>query len=322
MKYYAGIDLGGTNIVVGIVDENYNIVAKADTRTNAPRSAEEICKDMAATYEQAVINSGVDKSDICWIGIGAPGVINKELGEVELAENLGFVNAPVQKIMESLVDKPVFLDNDANAAAYGEYVAGAGVGTTNMMAITIGTGVGGGIIINGEIFSGSYYGGAEIGHMVIREGGRRCSCGRPGCMEAYCSANGLKTTTREIMLQHKDSLMWQMCEGDIENVSAKTPFRAAEQGDAAAQMVLDDYFDAFACGVANIINFLQPEIICVGGGVSKEGEKLLAPIRERVMDVVMSRHSKQTTKLVTAKLGNDAGVIGAAFLGAKSQYRG
>jgi len=190
------------------------------------------------------------------------------------------------------------------------------------MAITIGTGVGGGIIIDGKIVGGSYYGGAEIGHMVIRQGGRKCSCGRSGCMEAYCSATGLKVTTREAMLQNKDSLMWQMCEGDIENVSAKTPFRAAEQGDETAQAVLNDYFDAFACGVANIINFLQPEIICVGGGVSKEGEKLLAPIRERVMGVVMSRHSKQNTKLVTAKLGNDAGVIGAAFLGEKSQNRG
>ena len=318
MAYYVGIDLGGTNLVAGVVDEHCRILAKAETKTRAPRPAEEICADMAAVYRQAVAAAGLAEGAIDWIGVGSPGVIDKAAGQVELAANLGFQGAPVRQLLQALTGKPVYVDNDANAAAYGEFLAGVGRGADSLVMITIGTGIGGGIILGGKIWSGFRYGGAELGHMVIRAGGRRCTCGREGCMEAYCSATGLIQTTREAMEGAPDSLLWQIG-GDLDGVSGRTAFQAADRGDAAAQAVLERYIDDFACGVANVINLLQPEVIAIGGGISREGERLVGPIRERALRVVMSRHSPQNTRILPAALGNDAGIIGAAFLGREGQ---
>ena len=318
MAYSVGIDLGGTNIVAGVVDEHCQILAKAETKTRAPRPAEEICADMAAVYRQAVAAAGLAEGAIDWIGVGSPGVIDKAAGQVELAANLGFQGAPVRQLLQALTGKPVYVDNDANAAAYGEFLAGVGRDADSLVMITIGTGIGGGIILGGKIWSGFRYGGAELGHMVIRAGGRRCTCGREGCMEAYCSATGLIQTTREAMEGAPDSLLWQLC-GGLDRVSGRTAFQAADRGDAAAQAVLERYIDDFACGVANVINLLQPEVIAIGGGISREGERLVGPIRERALRVVMSRHSPQNTRVLPAALGNDAGIIGAAFLGREGQ---
>ncbi len=318
MAYYVGIDLGGTNIVAGVVDEGCQILAKAETKTRAPRPAEEVCADMAAVYRQALAAAGLAEGEIAWIGVGSPGVIDKAAGRVELAANLGFQGAPVRQLLQALTGKPVYLDNDANAAAYGEFLAGVGRDAASLVMITIGTGIGGGIILDGKIWSGFRYGGAELGHMVIRSGGRPCTCGRVGCMEAYCSATGLIQTTREAMEKSPDSLLWQVS-GGLDGVSGRTAFRAADQGDAAAQAVLERYIDDFACGVANVINLLQPEVIAIGGGISREGERLVGPIRERALKVVMSRHSPQNTRILPAALGNDAGIIGAAFLGREGQ---
>ena len=313
--YYVGIDLGGTNIAVGVCNEQYEIIATASAKTNCPRPAEEICADMVKVTEEAVAKAGLTMDQIASIGIGAPGAINPETKTVEFANNLGFKFAPIGEIMERLTGKEIYIENDANAAAYGEAVAGAAKGTRNSVTITLGTGVGGGVIIDGKVFSGFNHFGTELGHTVIVRGGRHCSCGRDGCWEAYASASALIYQTKIAMVDHPESVMWALVDNDINRVSGRTAFDAMRKGDEAGTQVVDQYIGYVACGVANMINIFQPEVLCIGGGISREGERLLAPIRKEVEETTYGRYSTNQPKIVAAQLGNDAGIIGAAFLG-------
>jgi len=315
MKYYIGIDLGGTNIVAGVVDEQYNILAKASTKTNCPRPDREIARDMAKMAIQAVENAKLTMEQIEWIGIGTPGIANSRDGIIEYSNNLGFVNTPMVKYIQEDIDKPVFVENDANAAAYGEFVAGAAKGANNAVCITLGTGVGGGIIIDGKIYAGSNFAGAEIGHTVISVDGPQCTCGRKGCFEVFSSATGLIRMTKESMAKNPDSSMHKLVAERSGKVSARIAFDAMRMGDAAAKAVVDDYIKYLAAGITNTINTFQPDILCIGGGVCNEGDALLLPMKELVAKEVYTRNSKQNTQIVIAKLGNDAGIIGAAFLG-------
>lgn len=314
MKHYIGIDLGGTNIKAGIVNENYEIVTKATTKTMLPRPAEEICADMAKVSLEAMQQAGLTLDDIESIGIGTPGTANSETGIIEYSNNLGFLNLPVVEIMQKHINKPIYVENDANAAAYGEFVAGAAKGANDAVCITLGTGVGGGIIINGKIYSGFNFAGAEIGHTVIDPNGPECTCGRKGCFEVFSSATGLVRMTKEAMLEDKSSVMWQMNEEDGK-VSARTAFNAMRAGDRAGKAVVDKYIKYLACGITNTINIFQPDILCIGGGVCNEGDPLLLPLKELVAKEVYTKNSAKNTEIVIAKLGNDAGIIGAAFLG-------
>ena len=315
MKYYVGIDLGGTNIVAGVVDEQYNILAKASTKTNCPRPDREIAKDMAKMAIQAVENAKLTMDQIEWVGIGTPGIANSRDGVIEYSNNLGFVNTPMVKYIQEDIDKPVFVENDANAAAYGEFVAGAAKGANNAVCITLGTGVGGGIVIDGKIYAGSNFAGAEIGHTVISVDGPQCTCGRKGCFEVFSSATGLIRMTKESMAQNPDSSMHKLVAERGGKVSARIAFDAMRLGDAAAKAVVDDCIKYLAAGITNTINIFQPDILCIGGGVCNEGDALLLPVKELVAKEVYTRNSKQNTEIVIAKLGNDAGIIGAAFLG-------
>lgn len=315
MKYYIGIDLGGTNIVAGVVDEQYNILAKASTKTNCPRPDREIARDMAKMAIQAVENAKLTMEQIEWIGIGTPGIANSRDGIIEYSNNLGFVNTPMVKYIQEDIDKPVFVENDANAAAYGEFVAGAAKGANNAVCITLGTGVGGGIIIDGKIYAGSNFAGAEIGHTVISVDGPQCTCGRKGCFEVFSSATGLIRMTKESMAKNPDSSMHKLVAERSGKVSARIAFDAMRMGDAVAKAVVDDYIKYLAAGITNTINTFQPDILCIGGGVCNEGDALLLPVKELVAKEVYTRNSKQNAQIVIAKLGNDAGIIGAAFLG-------
>ena len=315
MKYYVGIDLGGTNIVAGVVDEQYNILAKASTKTNCPRPDREIAKDMAKMAIQAVENAKLTMDQIEWVGIGTPGIANSRDGVIEYSNNLGFVNTPMVKYIQEDIDKPVFVENDANAAAYGEFVAGAAKGANNAVCIPLGTGVGGGIVIDGKIYAGSNFAGAEIGHTVISVDGPQCTCGRKGCFEVFSSATGLIRMTKESMAQNPDSSMHKLVAERGGKVSARIAFDAMRLGDAAAKAVVDDFIKYLAAGITNTINIFQPDILCIGGGVCNEGDALLLPVKELVAKEVYTRNSKQNTEIVIAKLGNDAGIIGAAFLG-------
>lgn len=314
MKYYIGIDLGGTNIVAGVVDEEYNIITKASTKTNCPRPEKEIADDMARMALEAVKNANLTIDQIEWIGVGTPGIANSETGIIEYSNNLGFKNTPMVKYIQETIDKPVFIENDANAAAYGEFVAGAAKGAKNAVCITLGTGVGGGIIIDGKIYSGSNFAGAEIGHTVIEVDGAQCSCGRKGCFEAYSSATGLIRMTKEAIAEHPDCIMAQS-EKEKGKVTARTSFDCMRAGDKYAKAVVDKYIKYLAAGITNTINIFQPDILCIGGGVCNEGDPLLLPMKELVAKEVYTRNSPKNTEIVIAKLGNDAGIIGAAFLG-------
>ena len=312
--YKLGIDLGGTNIVAGVVDEDYKILATAKRKTNLPRPAEEIVADLAAVTFEAIESAGLTPDDIDGYGIGCPGSIDNKTGAVSYSNNLGFYDLPLGELLCKKTGKKFFVENDATAAAYGEYIAGAGRGCNNFVAITLGTGVGGGIIVNGQIYSGSNGAGAEIGHMVIQIGGEACTCGRHGCFETYASATALIMQTKHAMIRYPNSLMWKLCDGDIEKTSGKTAFKAKEMGDIAAAMVVDQYIRYLAVGISNVVNIFQPDMICIGGGISREGEKLTAPLNAIVDGENYGRNIEPKTIIKTADLGNDAGIIGAAYL--------
>lgn len=314
--YRLGIDLGGTNIVAGVVDKNYKIVAKAECKTAVPRPEEEICDSMAMVAQKAVEKAKISMNDIKSVGIGVPGAVNPKTGIIEYSANLFFHNWSIVKMMEQRLDKKIFIENDANAAAYGEYLAGAAKGAKNAVIITLGTGVGAGIIIDGKIYSGSNFAGAEMGHMVIVKDGKECACGRRGCWEAYASATGLISLTKEAILKEKPdySYMLKLCNGDINKVNGITAFKAMREGDELGKQVVDTYISYLACGLINAINIFQPDVLCIGGGISNEGEKLLAPLRTIIERERYTKHNDKQTLLCTCTLGNDAGIIGAAFL--------
>ncbi len=312
--YSIGVDLGGTNIVAGVVDENYRILSIAKCKTNSPRSADAILEDIARLSRQAIKKAGLSMNQAAFIGIGSPGTCNTDTGMVEYANNLGFINVPVCEIMHEKLGLPVYIENDANAAALGEAKAGAAKGANSCVCITLGTGVGGGIIIDGKIYGGFNFSGAEVGHIVIEQNGEPCTCGRNGCWEAYASATALVRQTKKAMQENPDSQMWKIA-GSLDSVNGLTAFDAMRAGDAAGTAVVDQYIAYVACGVTNMVNIFQPEILCIGGGVSKEGETLLAPLRKHVEAERYSRYSEKQTKICVATLGNDAGIIGAACLG-------
>ncbi len=314
--YRLGIDLGGTNIVAGVVDENYEIVAKASCKTAVPRPESEICDSMAEVALKAVAKAKLTMDDIESIGIGVPGAVNPKTGVIEYSANLFFHNWEVVKMMEERLKTKVLIENDANAAALGEYLAGSAKGAKNAVAITLGTGVGGGIIINGKIYSGSNFAGAELGHMVIVKDGKECACGRHGCWETYASATGLINLTKQKILSEKleFSYMLKLCDGDINKVSGRTAFDAMRDGDPTAKAVVEEYIGYLACGLVNIINIFQPDVLCIGGGISNEGENLLAPLRTVVENERYTKHNDKQTVICKCTLGNDAGIIGAAYL--------
>ena len=311
--YRVGIDLGGTNIVAGVVNDRHEIVAFAKCKTACPRPSEEIVADMARMTREAVKKAGITMDEVKGVGVGSPGVCNKDTGVVERAANLGFENLPICAMLSEMLGKKVYIENDANAAALGEFIAGAAKDVDSCVCITLGTGVGGGVIIDGKVFSGSNFAGTELGHTVIEVDGEPCSCGRHGCWEAYASATGLIRQTRRAMEEHRDSKMWDIA-GSLDKVDGRTPFEAMRAGDAAGKAVVDRYIYYIAVGLINMINIFQPEILCVGGGICKEGETLLAPLRKYIEAEQFSKYSEKKTKLCVAALGNDAGIIGAAGL--------
>ena len=310
-----GIDLGGTNIVAAVVNDEYEMVGKSKTPTATPRSAEEIFDDIAKVCKEAMAQAGVTIKDIFSVGIGTPGTVNKE-GVIEFANNLGFVNVPAKEMLiERLGIENVYVDNDANCAALGEAQAGSGHGAKDFIAVTLGTGVGSGVIINGKIVAGVNNAGGECGHSVIVVDGEPCTCGRKGCWEAYASATALINQTKAAMEKYPDSVMHELVEANGGKVDGRTAFDAMRRGDIAGIKVVDAYIKYVACGLINLVNIFQPETICVGGGICNEGETLLRPLRRYIDSERYSVYSKIQSKIVKAELGNDAGIIGAALLG-------
>lgn len=312
--YRIGIDLGGTNIAAGLVTEDGTLVKKISVPTNSNENAKAITEKMAKVSLELIAARGIEENDVSSIGIGFPGAVDAEKGICVLTPNLPFENTDVRSIFRNLTKIPVRLNNDANCAALGEVIAGAAKKSGIAIAVTLGTGVGGGIVINGEIFCGFNFAGGELGHMVTHKNGRKCNCGRKGCFETYASATALINDTKEAAKANPDSAIWDICGGDIDKINGKTVFDAMQAGDAAAKNVFENYIDELALGIINYINIFQPEVIILGGGIANQKENLLKPLREKVFKESYGAEFLPRTRIECAVLGNDAGIIGAAML--------
>jgi glucokinase len=318
--YTIGIDLGGTSIKAGLCDDALNIIDKESAPTLSHRSGEEIVADMAELAKNLIVRNKLTIDNIKYVGIATPGIANNKLGMVEYANNLPFKNFPMADLFKKYLPiNTVYIANDANAAALGEALVGAAKGSKSSIMVTLGTGVGAGIILDGKIFSGSLNdAGAELGHTVICAGGRQCSCGRRGCWEAYSSATALiditKAKMKELKIKGIPSLLFD-CADREGKVSARTAFNAKYRGDRYGEAIVEDYINNLAIGVTNLVNTFQPEIICIGGGVSGEKEKLIDPLAIIVASEQYTRNNEKKTQIKVATLGNDAGIVGAAGLG-------
>lgn len=308
--YYIGVDLGGTNIAVGLVDETGKILDSMSTPTLSPRSYKEIVADMARLIKEIINNAGLSVNDIESIGIGSPGSVDDDRGMIIYANNLDFDHAPIAEEMRKHIDLPVHIENDANAAAFGEYVVN-GKGAKNVIFVTLGTGIGGGIIINGKLYKGANGAAGELGHCVLVEGGLPCTCGMNGCWEQYASVTALISQTKAAIEKNPDSLMVKISE-ERGVVNGRTAFEAAKKGDKAAEEVVSQYAQYIAAGTVSMINIFQPEKLIIGGGISREGDYLLNPVREFCNAKSYKTDGKKTI-IEAATLFNDAGIIGAAL---------
>lgn len=310
-----GIDIGGMSIKLGIVDDGYKIIAKKVIPTN---SREQTQTEIARVIAQAVCELAEENefglSKCSCVGIACPGTVDSREGMVLYSNNLAWENLPLLEIMKQYIPAPMALANDADAAALGEVLAGAAKKKKNAILLTLGTGVGGGVILDGRIFSGILRGGSELGHMVIRQGGKLCTCGRRGCLEQYASATALMTEAREVTRQNRESMMAKLCGYELSQLNGKHIFDAAQMGDAAAIAVIDKYEKNLSEGIANLINIFRPEIVILGGGVSAQGKKLTEALQDRVNSMCFGGRHGEIPPIVTSALGNDAGMIGAAYL--------
>lgn len=312
---YVGIDVGGTNISAGVVNEDNLIIGRAESKIKVPRPHRDLCSQILDVAKSALRNSCATFQEIEAVGIGIPGSVDSENGIVTYSSNLFLEDFRIREMLGAIIDKPIYVENDANAATYGEYVAGSLQNSRNALGITLGTGVGCGIIINGALYRGANQAAGEIGHMVIQRGGRLCNCGRNGCWERYASATGLIQTTREYLIDHPDrnASIMAMIGGNINNIDGKTAFEAKKNGFYLGGEIVETYVEDLGCGLVNAINLLDPDTICIGGGVAGAGEALLEPLKKYVSHEQQNR-TKQPVEICLAKLGNDAGIIGMANL--------
>ena len=309
--YYLGIDLGGMSAKCAVLKDGV-LCGVCRCKTDSKNTPEQTAIDLANLAKEAVEKSGLKLSDIGGRGIGSPGVINSEKGEVVCWANFGWEHVNLAELVSQSLDLPVYVLNDANAAAMGEYVYGAAKNYRSAVMITVGTGIGSGIVFDGQLFEGNGGAGAELGHEVIRFGGEKCSCGRRGCLEAYASASALIRQTQKAMAKHPESLLWSLCDGDSNAVSGKILFDALHQGDKTAKAVFHKYIQYLCEGVVNVANVLRPQAIIIGGGISAQGETLTKPLQRRANKYMLGGESWAEVKIVAATLGNDAGIYGAA----------
>ena len=309
-----GIDMGGMSVKFGLVNENYEIVDKMVIPTRLDVPPTEMIEDMIDTVKKLMEKHELTVEDLKGIGLDSPGTVDDVNGVILYSNNYHWENVSIIKLMQEAFPVPMAIANDADVAALGEVKAGAAKGTQSAILITLGTGVGGGVIQNGKIFHGPLQGGVELGHMVIQAGGELCTCGRRGCFEAYASATALLRMARNAAMKNPESVMNEMCQNDLENMNGIIPFEAAKQGDQAAMDVIDMYEDYLAIGIANAINIFRPEKIILGGGVSAQKENLTKPIQEKVNAMCFGGEQGEVAEVVTSVLGNDAGIIGAACL--------
>lgn len=310
-KYYFGIDVGGTFVKGAIIDSAGTIITKDKIPTECSLGGDKVVENIALLCKHLLKKANMKKADISALGMGVPGMIDSKAGIVIAANNLGWENYSIAKKMEEAIGLPVKISNDANAAALGEMKFGFGGVYKNIILLTLGTGVGGGIIIDGKIVEGNRGAGAELGHSVIAIGGERCTCGRRGCLEAYASATAIIRDTRRAMEAHRDSKLWEI--GLLDSVNGKTAFDYYDS-DKYARAVVDSYIEHLACGIINYANIFRPDAIILGGGVCAQGESLINPLKKILGEELFGKELGPKVELLAAKLGNDAGALGAAAL--------
>lgn len=298
--YRIGIDLGGTNTVAGLVDENGRIVDRESVKTNLPTDLGRIVRDIDFLCRTLMERHSLENDEICIVGVGVPCTANCQTGWMEDADHLGFSGGPLVEELEKALCLPVAIGNDADCAAWGEYQTGR-YASDSFVMVTLGTGIGGGIILGGKLITGINNAAGEIGHMTIAMGGEPCGCGLSGCFESYGSASALIRHAREATGE------------DI--TEAKEVFDRAASGEQPFVRLLDEYTTHLAVGLTNLINIFGPAYICLGGGVSRAGDALLVPVREKTYDRMFAKAAARKPQIILAKLDNDAGVLGAALLG-------
>ena len=311
--YYIGLDVGGTNIKAGLLDETGAVLYRTKAPTPKTRKSEEIADDMCRLVQTVLTESGIAETAVESIGVGIPGVCSEERGTVIYTPNINFSAFPLRAHMQKTFSLPVHLANDANCAALGEYFC-LPQRPRDMILITLGTGIGGGLILDGKLHTGFNGIAGEVGHILLCPGGEPCECGRQGCWESYASVSALIRQTRAFIASHPESSFAKSVGNDLSDLSGKTAFDFAKAGDKDAQNIVDTWIGYVAEGLIDIINIFQPELLLIGGAISGEGDALLAPLSGIVEDKMYKSYGPGT-KIAAASKGNDAGLIGAAFLG-------
>lgn len=313
---YIGIDVGGTNLKAGLVDESGLILATHRMKVAQVDDQDSLAWTLVSLTQDLCQAAGVPLDQVASVGVGVPGAVEIHSGSVLYTCNLPLRNVPLRRLFHRYLSLPLYVENDANCAALAEYFVGAGRGSKRFVTITLGTGIGGGIIHNGKIFHGANGMAGEVGHMTIVYQGEPCPCGRRGCWERYASAAALKRLTAEAARENPDSVLSQVIAEHGGHVSGQSAFIAMRRGDPVGKQVCDQYIDYLAAGIVNLINIFQPDTLAIGGGVSNEEDPyLLTPLRRRVEQESLPCNRDKMTKLVRAELGTQAGIIGAAFLG-------
>ena len=314
MKYYLGLDVGGTNLAAGVVDEEYHLISKASIPSGAGRSIEDITADMERVTRAVIQKAGLSVDAFETWGIGMPSYVNPKTDLLVHANCFGWKNVPIYQYLENRLPLKVLIENDANCAALGETLAGAAMEEDNIVMLTLGTGVGGGIIIDKKIYCGGDMMGAELGHAKLVYNGIPCTCGQKGCVEAYCSATALIRQTKQAAEKNRASVLWELCHGDIDRIEGKTLFDAVKLSDDIAKQVLEQYIDYLSCAISTYVTLFRPDKIILGGGIAQAGDLLIEPLQKKLMPNTFAGTEIGVPQIVKAKLGNDAGIIGAAFL--------
>lgn len=313
-----GIDVGGTNLKAGLIDECGNVLVTRKMKIAAIEDSETLAWTLAQMAQDLAADGGVPIGEIASVGVGVPGAVEIHTGMVLYTCNLPLRNVPLRRLFHRYLNLPLYVENDANCAALAEYYAGAGRDSKRFVTVTLGTGIGGGIIHNGKIYHGSNGMAGEVGHMTVVYDGQSCPCGRRGCWEQYASATALKRLTKAAMDAHPGSILERVVAENNGQVSGQSAFIAARRGDPVGQAVCDLYVRYLATGIVNLINIFQPDTLAIGGGVSNEAdEQLLFPLRKLAAQESIPCNRDKMTRIVTAQLGDQCGIIGAAFLGRK-----
>ena len=308
-----GVDIGGTSIKGAAVTDKGEVLETFSMPVEKGEDQNITVNKLIDLLDRYLKEHKYTKENCLGIGFGIPGSIDSKNGNVDYSNNLRWLHVPFIQMVKSRIDMPIRITNDANAAAYGESKFGAGRKYKNMLMVTLGTGVGGGIIIDGELYEGNSGKGAELGHMVVQLDGRTCTCGRKGCLEAYASATGLIASTKEMMEQHKDSKMWEIS-NKLGKINARVAFEAARAGDKYGQQVVDDYIKYLGEGLNNYFNIFRPEAVVLSGGIANEGEYLTSRLTKYCKERVYGFPRTPAVDIVTSELGYHSGIVGAAAL--------